>query len=177
MWQNTDLEILDLLGSLTTAASTSPTGNVTLSGLGTATAGTDSSTNLPNTHIISPKAKAEIAVGIVVVSVAFVLGIFFCFRRRGQRQKYALKEKPLPANTHELFTAANTHELLTKHNIPEMDEQNGGELQPFMDTRVMKTDVGDEIQGDVIQKVTHDHELVSGHQSNFSDAIPSNQYP
>jgi len=125
-WEATDTVILELLGSITTSNSASPTtgtGSTTKPSTSSPTSsGTQTHTSTPSS--LSSGAKAGIAITVVIVTIAAFIGVFFFFRRRGKRQA-ALREgeRPLPPNTHELLTKDNAHELLTKHNVPLLDSK------------------------------------------------------
>ncbi|KAE8446807.1 hypothetical protein EG329_011584 [Mollisiaceae sp. DMI_Dod_QoI] len=99
LWQNTDIQILALLGITPTSSSqtSSPTGSQSSNTSPTST-GATSEIPASSGSSLSSGAKAAIGVTIPLVFIALIAGIFFFFRRRRNSQQ--------PHIHHELPTSA-----------------------------------------------------------------------
>jgi hypothetical protein len=128
LWQTTDTQILQLLTSISSvAAGAQPTSG--------------SSTKSSQPYQLSNATKGGIAVGIVIVFFAIVLGIFCAFRRRGKRESSDSEADPRPRpkprpkprsrpqsrpqsrprpKTQELIKSSNKREPTKKHNSPKV---------------------------------------------------------
>lgn len=100
LWQNTDVEILALLG-VTTISGASITGSKASNATPTSSS-TTSSSSTSSKSSLSTGAKAAIGVMIPLAFIALVFGIFLFFRRRNSRSSHAHHDH------HELPTTADS---------------------------------------------------------------------
>lgn len=133
LWQNTDVQILALLGLTPTSASLT-TGSQTSIATPTSTS-INSSTSTPSGSSLSSGAKAAIGVTIPLALIALIAGIFIFFRRRNSRQSHLHNELPTSA---ESDSGNWTHLGFLKYG----QKQKANELDS---ARVFEADEGNQI--------------------------------